>query len=345
MDTGKGDRSQVGTCNISANELAVALEISVDRLADICDFFDSDPNDDWQLDEGIHFEWGPYQSRYFSPEGAVEICNFVETNKTERPIYTRLRRWFLRRDQRLKGLMIAKRIQEASSIQGRIIFKGGRAFLGPKATREVFGLGRRQDILNKSFEEIQRPDNTNIEQLKIGDDFFEQNEKRYFSRSGLASIGNTLGTSLSKKHRQEWVKAVSEYAPRVLDTLEKHEAARDQRIQRAMDRVRRQARGRCQITNRRKSVYLFDLEVHHLYDQKTYPQLADIEANMIAIDGNIHTHFHQWNGGTKVSSTVENMERYIEEFNDSLFPNSNVEQAMKVALHLANSKSILQRLL
>ena len=62
---------------------------------------------------------------------------------------------------------------------------------------------------------------------------------------------------MSQKHRQEWVKAVSEYAPRAIETLEKHEAEREQRIQKAMDKVRKQAKKRCQVTNRRQSVYHF----------------------------------------------------------------------------------------
>lgn len=329
-------------CNITAGELARALDITPDRLADICDFFDRDPDDDWELIEGTHFVWGPLRSRIFSSEGAIEICNYLEHNKKERPILQRWKRWLLQRDRRLKGLVIAKSVQEISEVKGQLLFKGGRAFLAPRACRQVLGLGRRQDILNRTFVEIQRSENVEIEPLKIDEDFYDEEERRYFSRSGLASVSKQLGTRLTQKHRREWVKTVSEYAPPALAAIEKYESDRETRIAKIAKRVKRQANGRCQLTNRRRSVHKFDLEVHHLFDKSTYPHLADIEANMIAIESYRHDHFHQWMGGATVSCTVEDMEKYVEEFSNSLFPDGNVEQATKVAMRLSRAKRILR---
>lgn len=333
----------MGKCNITDKELAEALDISIEKLCDICDFFDSDPDDDWELVKDFHFKWGPYGSRVFSAEGAVEICNYLEHNQKERPLLKRWKRWLLQRDRRLKGLMIAKRIQEISVLgTSHLVYQSGRAFLAPRACRGVLGLGRRQDILNRTFVEIQRCENVEIEPLKIEEDFLVlEDENRYFSRSGLAAISKQLGVRLTQKHRREWVKVVADYAPKALDTLEKYEADKDKRIQRAMDRVRRQAKGRCQITNRRRAVHKFDLEIHHLFDKESYPQFADMEMNLIAMASDIHSHFHQWMGGSSVSCTVEDMEKYIEEFNNSLFPKGNAEQATKVAIHLSHVKSFL----
>ena len=335
----------MGKCNITDKELAEALDINVDRLTDICEFFDSDPDDDWELVKGIHYQNGPYGSRIFNPEGAVEICNYLEANQRERPILQRWKRWLLQRDRRLKGLMIAKRIQEISELKGELVFQGGRAFLSPRACRQILAIGNRQDILKRTFVEIQRGKDTELEPLKIDEDFFDAEQDRYLSRSGLASVSKHLGIRLSQKHRREWVKVVSEYAPKALDTLEKYEAEREKRIKRAMDRVRKQANGRCQITNRRKSVYKFDLEVHHLFDRHAYPQFADMEINLIAIEASVHDHFHQWLGNTKVPCTVEDMERYVEEFSNSLFPDGAAEQATIVAIRLSNARKVLHPLL
>ena len=334
----------MGKCNITDEELAEALDITLDKLADICDFFDADPDDDWELLKEVHFEQGPFGSRLFSPEGAVEICNYLEHKKEERPLLKRWKRWLLQRDRRLKGLMVAKRVQEISDLgDGQLVFESGRAFLAPRACRGVLGLGRRQDVLNRTFIEIQRSENTEIEPLKIEEDFLvKESEHKYLSRSGLAAVGKHLGVRLTQKHRREWVKVVADYAPKALSTLEKYEADKDKRIQKVMDRVRRQARGRCQITNRRQSVHKFDLEVHHLFDKRSSPQFADMELNLIAIASDTHAHFHQWMGGSKVSCTVEDMEKYIAEFSNSLFPGGNAEQATKVALHLSKAKSVLR---
>jgi hypothetical protein len=336
----------MGKCNITHNELAEALEISPNHLANICDQFDADPNDNWELIQGIHFEWGPYKSRIFSAEGAVEICNYLETNAQERPLFQRWKRWLLQRDRRLKGLMVAKRIEEISALEGQIVFRNGRAFLAPRACREVLGLGTRQDVLNRTFTQIQLSENIEIEPLKIDVDFFgKEPPDRYFSRSGLASLGKQLGVRLSQQHRQEWVKVVVDYAPPALETIEKYEAERGQRIIRAMDRVRKQAKGRCQLTDRRQSVDKFNLVVHHLFDRVSCPQFADMEVNLIAISDDIHTHFHQWMGGTHVPCTVEDMERFVQEFSNSLFPDGDVEQATTVAIRLSNAKKALRPLL
>ncbi|MGJ3251563.1 MAG: hypothetical protein ACFE0J_10585 [Elainellaceae cyanobacterium] len=336
----------MGKCNITAKELADALDITPDRLIDICEFFDSDPDDDWELIKGLHFEHGSYGARVFSAEGAVEICNYLEANQKERPLLQRWKRWLLQRDRRLKGLMVAKHIQEISQLKGQIVFRNSRAFLGPRACREVLGLGTRQDILNRTFREVQRSENTEIEPLKIDSDFFnDEQDIRYLSRSGLASVSKHLGIRLSQKHRQEWVKVVADYAPPALETIEKYEADREKRIKKVMDRVRSQAKSRCQLTDRRKAVYKFDLEVHHLFDKNAYPQLADMETNLIAIGSDLHTHFHQWMGGTHVTCTVDDMERYVEEFSNSLFPDGNTEQATKVAILLSNAKRTLKPLL
>jgi len=338
--------------NITDKELAEALEITLDKLATICDEFDKDPDDDWDLVKDFHFVVGPYGSRVFSPEGAVEICNYLEINRNERPLLKRWKRWLLRRDEKLKGLMIAKKIEEINSFsKDQIIFQQNRAFLAPRACREILGLGTRQDVLRKTFVDIQRnqtdPDR---EGLILNEDFFpdpssqdrEDRTNHYFSRSGLARVAMQLSVSLTQKHRKEWAKSVADYAPGALVAIEKHEADRENRIKRVMEQVKRQAQGRCQITNRRKAVHKFDLEVHHLFDKNTYPQFADMEINLIAIGGDIHSHFHQWMGGGHISCTVEDMEKYIEEFRNSLFCDSDsTEQATKVAMKLSRTKNVL----
>lgn len=344
----------MGKCNITPEELAGALDITVKHLDNICQAFDADPNDDWELIKSIHFEWGPYQSRIFSAEGAVEICNYLEKHHSDRPWHTRLKRWIFQRDRKLKGLMVAKRVEEVRAMQGQLVFINGRAFLGPKACREILSLGTRQDVLWRTFQEIQKATSTDKEPLKIDVDFFEDPSKppaangmkyHYFSRSGLASVGKQLGDRLSQKHRQEWAKVVVDYAPPALEAIEKYEANRQQRIKDAMDRVRRQAKKHCQLTGESQSVGKFDLEVHHLFHQDSYPDLADLDINLIAIRQDIHNHFHRWMGGTKVSCTIDDFEKFIEEFGNSLFPDGDVTQATQVRMRLSNAKKMLKSML
>ncbi|MEM6503424.1 MAG: hypothetical protein AAF685_16510 [Cyanobacteria bacterium P01_C01_bin.89] len=333
-------------CNITAKELAKALDIREEKLEEICEFFDSDPDDDWELTEGLHFKWGAYQARIFSYEGAVEICTYLEENQQERSFLMNFKRWFLQKDKQLKGLMISKRVEDIVAEPGQIIFEGGRAFLHPRSCRHIIGLGRRQDILNRTFVELVRNENTEIEPPRKGHDFHvaETNE-RYFSGSGLASIGKQLSSRFTQRHRRAWAEVVSIYAPKAIGYVEKREYERDKRIAKAMDKVRKSARGRCQVTNRKKSIHKFSLEVHHLYDRKSYPEVADVEANLIAIAADVHIEFHKWLGGTNKGCTLEDFEAFLEYFYSSLFDDisedNNYEWMMKVKGKLADSKKSL----
>ena len=215
--------------------------------------------------------------------------------------------------------------------------------MSPRACRSILGLGTRQDILNRTFKEIQTNSNTEIESLKKDYDFYESEDQvMYFSGTGIASIGKQLGVKLTKRYRQDYVKIVSEYAPKALIAIEKEEQKRDNKIKNAMESVKAKANGRCQITNKIQSIDHFNLEVHHLYDRRTYPQYADLEINLIAISGVIHTNFHKWMGGTKVSCTAHDMEKYLEVFGDSLFED-DVEQAIKVGAMLSKAIEILEK--
>lgn len=331
--------------SITSKELAKALGITQDRLDMICDFFDQDPEDDWELIKNVHYVFGGFNDRIFSYEGALEICSYLEAEKKSLigKFTAMLDEWFTGRKRRLKGLCIAKQVEKFNTLNSDLVFYNSKPFLSPRACRSLLGLGTRQDILKRTFNEIQTNSNTEIEILKKDEDFHELEDKiLYFSGSGLASIGKQLGVRLTKRYRQDYVKIVSEYAPKALAAIEKQEKERTRKIKAAMESVRKKARGRCQITNKKQSVHHFNLEVHHLYDQQTYPQYADIEVNLIAISGVIHNDFHKWMGGSKVTCTPHDMERYIEQFGDSLFED-NIEQAIKIGRILSKAIEVLER--
>jgi hypothetical protein len=333
--------------NITSKELAHALRITEDKLDDICKFFDDDPHDDWELIEGFHYILGVFKARIFSHKGAIEICTYLEAEAEKNSLIVKfkdmLEEWFTGRKRRLKGLCVAKQIEKFNTLNGELVFYNSKPFLSPKACRSLLGLGTRQDILKRTFNEIQTNSNDEIESLKKDYDFYEPETKViYFSGSGLASIGKQLSIRLTKRYRQDYVKIVAEYAPKALMAIEKAQQERDRKIKNVMESVKKKANGKCQITNKKQSIHHFNLEVHHLYDQKTYPQYADIEVNLIAISGVVHTNFHKWMGGTKVSCTAHDMEKYLEVFGDSLFED-DVEQAMKVGAMLSKAIEILEK--
>ncbi|MGB7251217.1 MAG: hypothetical protein WBC73_19945, partial [Phormidesmis sp.] len=68
---------------IKEKELANALEISLERLDEVIDFFDSDPDDAWELKEHDHFVYTnkAWRNRIFSAHGAFAIAKYLDTHQ------------------------------------------------------------------------------------------------------------------------------------------------------------------------------------------------------------------------------------------------------------------------
>jgi hypothetical protein len=64
----------------SDKEAAKMLGIPVTKLYRVCDFFDSDPDDEWDLIEEEFFEYEPGQARKrrFYEEGVMAIAKYLE---------------------------------------------------------------------------------------------------------------------------------------------------------------------------------------------------------------------------------------------------------------------------
>lgn len=116
--------------NITGQEIAEALGITLEHLSSACDSFSSDSDSRQKFTQGVHFEWGLYGSRFFSEKGVIEICRFLETDRNAQPFYHRWKAWFSKREQQSKGLMIARKVQEVSTLPGQLKIVNGKAFLG-----------------------------------------------------------------------------------------------------------------------------------------------------------------------------------------------------------------------
>jgi hypothetical protein len=310
-------------CNIRDNELAQALEVSLERIYEICELFDQDPDDEWELNEGEHFTWASHslKQRRFSPEGAYEICKYINENEG-RNLLRRFRRWLNGRDERLKQLLVEKKFIEVIDRSEALVFNGGRAYMRPRYTRQLLGLGRRQDILNRAFQQEIKT-TTKAEPLQLEKHFIKEEDAVCFSGMGISRVSANLGVTLTNHHRRAWCQLVSQRSIAALQEVVDEREDRKLEIQKAMAKAKTAAKQTCQITGIKKGpANPFQLAVHHVYDQNNYPHLADHPHNLLVMQGNIHKDFHQWLGGFSVSCTVDDLERYIETFSSSLFPNS-----------------------
>ena len=326
--------------NIKDHELAEALETSLEHIYEICDFFDADPDDDWELKENEHFHWSnkALKQRRFSPSGAFEICKYIEKEEKNK-IWKRFRRWLTRRDARLRQMLVVKKIVEViDNVEfidnsKSVIIESGRAYLRPRYTRELLGLGRRQDILNRAFEAEQQE--LTREPLQIGKHFIVNNDQVCFGGAGIARIGENLGKTLTQKHRREWCLLVAQKTPLALQQVVIDKKKFDEEVNKAMKKAKTDAKNQCQITWKKKGpANPFNLAVHHVFDRSNYPHLAAELHNLIVMDAEIHKDFHIWMGGMKVSCTVDDLEEYIQTFSNSLFPDDDGEKMTKTLIRI-----------
>ena len=67
------------------------------------------------------------------------------------------------------------------------------------------------------------------------------------------------------------------------------------RIEKVIDAAKKSSGYRCQVSGKRKTkTSQFQLHGHHLFDQATRPDLADLHENILVVEGNIHSEFHSW---------------------------------------------------
>ena len=116
----------------SFQETARILGISAKKLSGICQFFDADADDEWELIEGEFFEYEPGQarSRRFYEEGVMAIAKYLE-EKEGGSILAKIYEFFTQHRARVTRTLVKRRIiqvtQDRSSIQirGDLVFRVG----------------------------------------------------------------------------------------------------------------------------------------------------------------------------------------------------------------------------
>jgi hypothetical protein len=105
------------------------LGIPVSKLYRVCDFFDQDPDDQWDLIEGQFFECEPGQARKrrFYEEGVMAIARYLE--ETEGGSFlARLKEFLTHHRARVTRALVQRRIiqvtqdRSALEIRGELVF-------------------------------------------------------------------------------------------------------------------------------------------------------------------------------------------------------------------------------
>jgi hypothetical protein len=283
-------------------EAAKMLGIPVTKLYRICDFFDADPADAWDLLEGECFEYEPGQARKrrFYEEGVMAIAKYLE--ETEGGSFlARIKEFFTHHRARVTRALVQRRIIQVTQDRSTLVIKGDLVFLQQRSVVRVLGTNGKgmSGTLRRIEEESAGLDGAEGLEIDVHFADFDDVEGRHWSQRGIVRLARTMhDKGRITKARKAWVKAVADVAEDCFavqrKVLESHEA----RVRTAMERARNKARA-CAVTQRKPNAAdrtPIELEVHHLFDAGTRPDLAALEDNLLVISSALHRNFHKWMG-------------------------------------------------
>ncbi|MCG9884192.1 MAG: HNH endonuclease [Cyanobacteria bacterium] len=291
--------------SIGEQQLAECLKISITRLDEIVDFFDSDPNDEWDIKEGTHYIFlnKSQKERIFSELGAYAIAKYLDATQAQ-GIFDKVLEFFTHHKQKLRQSFIRRKIAESCA---PIVLYNHRSYLSKKSTVSILCTSYAK--LNSVFEEMKRSETP----LIIDEDFVDLEGTRHYSFSGFYKISSHLGDTLTKKDRQEWCRDAVLVSKKEFKRLEDSIHSFKKRVDSAKSRAKSRDKQTCQITGRKPNKEdKFDLAAHHVFSQAEYPHLADNVENILTLDAAIHKKFHQWLGGSGKPCTIDDLIDFVE---------------------------------
>lgn len=299
--------------SLSEEELANALEIEPAKLFSIITFFDSDPDDDWELKEGIHFVFlnktqKAKSPRMFSELGAYAIASYLDATEPK-SILEVIKEFFTKHKQKIRRSQIIRKIYSHSF---PIYVKENQFFITKKATISI--LCTNYPKLNQSFEYFRRSRPLVPDQEVL----IENKKVTHYSFKGLEKVSRHLSEDLKKEDRRRWCKDAAEVCMTELKKLKKEEETLGSRIQSAKNQAKRRDKNICQITGLERGkpdtrlshqgqIYRGNMVVHHIFCRYTYPHLADSSENLVTLAEPVHKLFHQTMGGTNKPCTIDDL--------------------------------------
>lgn len=183
--------------------------------------------------------------------------------------------------------------------------------------------------MNYSIRRIQNDNSLDgQEQLEPGVHFDNIDNVEHWSQRGIARVAADMSRNhekQSRKSRQAWTDTVFEEIENAIQEQRKYLESSEARIQKAIDKAKRLAQSKCQVTLQKKSqTNVFDLHAHHLFDKSTRPDLADVLDNLLVMHEDIHRGFHMWHGSE--SCEPKDFIEYLLHVEDDKFKSSKRKQ-------------------
>jgi hypothetical protein len=313
---------------ITCKELIKTLEISDRELINIEKFFDSIPDDEWELIEGKDYRIVVKTTglREYTYSGAYTIARYLESTK-KKNFWEWVKEWFLHTKREIQRSFIKKKILDNCS---SLVKRKSQFWISSADVVSIFGT--RPDYLSKMAEYTKRTHNPLIERQDY-EDFIDEGG-RHFSLEGIYKLAQAFDKCQTKKNRKEWCKDVGEVIKPQIDDIVDQIEKREKQIETAKERVKKRDRKTCQVTEQQKNhINKLQLAAHHLYSESEYPHLADVENNLITLTSEVHDQFHNdYKGGSNKACNVDDFICFVQKY----YPSNT-----KVIIWLEQQKLVL----
>lgn len=295
---------------ITSQKLVETLKIATQDLIETEQFFDSIPDDEWELAEGKDYKVVNKTTglREYTLSGAYTIARYLEATRKQ-TFWERLTEWFLHTKREISKAFVKNHILDNSS---SLVKRNGQFFISKSDLVAIFKT--RSDYLSKMAEHAQKAQRPLIKGEDY-EDFIDEGGLHY-SLLGIIKLSHSFKECQSKKNRQEWCEDVGrEVNPQINDIVSEI-LKREKHTQSAMDKAKRRDANTCQVTGEKKNrVNKLKLAAHHLYSQNGYPYLADVENNLLTLLPEVHEQFHQdYMGGTCKTCTIDDFISFVQAY-------------------------------
>lgn len=318
--------------NISEAELADALDISHQKLLEIIGFFDSIPDDEWDLvkDTDYIIVKPSYEMRKFSDHGALKIAFYLDAHGNL-GFWHKVKELIFQKTNKLKHALAQQIIQEEfSEPQDKIIQVNGRNFIHKQCLRRI--LETNGQTMNRALEHLRQTNPLAVDIDYVERDFSspkkqKQGQQLWLSGKGCVVVSRQISENLKDKARRSKCHTVSVEIEKALKALDDNAKNVATRIEKAKNSAKKRDKKTCQVTlTKPNGANKTTLAAHHLYSVNTYPHLSAVLENLITIDSLIHEEFHaNWLGGYSQPCTIQDfidfiVERYPDCANETLIP-------------------------
>lgn len=293
---------------ITSQKLVAILKIDVQELINIENFFDSIPDDKWELIEGRDYKIVSKSTglREYTSSGAHTIAQYLEETKKQNFLQW-VKEWLMHTQRDIRRSFVRQKILNNCS---SLVKRNNQFFISRANVVAIFGT--RPDYLSKMADYTQK---TQFPLIKGQDyeDFLDEGGL-YFSVSGIYKLAQAFGERLTKRNRQKECRDVGEVIDSQVKDIVKQILDRNKRIQSVMAKAKKRDQKTCQVTDQKPNkINQLKLAAHHLYSINEYPHLADVENNIITLSCEIHEQFHQnFMGGNYKSCTVDNFIEFVQ---------------------------------